>query len=147
MLYNASRSTTLTVTESDREDRNLGELYRQRAAAPKIAFINCTLPSAANTTCTGPPFSTGNNGTLQANVALKDTYGNLAWRRRPFRSRSTSASTTDYTVAPSPVTIGVGGSQSNQLTVTPAKNNAALTTITAHATSGGFADVTIQVKK
>jgi len=57
-------------------------------------------------------------------------------------------STTDYTVSPSPaVTIAAGGSQSNQLTVTPAKNNAALTTITAHATSGGFSDINIKVQK
>ena len=45
------------------------------------------------------------------------------------------------------MTIAVGGSQTNQLTVTPAQNNAALTTITAHVTGGGWTDVTVTVQK
>ena len=70
-----------------------------------MAFINCTLPSAANTTCAGSPLSTGNNGTLQANVALKDAYGNIATAASAVSINLTSSSLGDYTVAPSPVTI------------------------------------------
>jgi type II secretory pathway pseudopilin PulG len=144
-LYKAA-STTLTATEGAKTGTSAS--FTVNAASPtSIAFINCTLPSAANTTCAGSPLSTGNNGTLQANIALKDAYGNIATAASAVSINLTSSSTTDYTVAPTPVTIGVGGSQSNQLTVTPAQNNPATTTITAHATSGGFADVTIQVQK
>ena len=144
-LYKAA-STTLTATEGAKTGTSAS--FTVNAASPSsMAFINCTQPTAANTTCAGSPLSTGNNGTLQANIALKDAYGNIAAATSALSITLASSSTTDYTVAPTPVTIAVGGGQSNQLTVTPAKNNAALTTITAHATSGGFADVTIQVQK
>jgi hypothetical protein len=144
-LYKAA-STTLTATEGAKTGTSAS--FTVNAGSPSsMAFINCTLPSAANTTCAGSPLGTGNNGTLQANVALKDTYGNIAYATSALTINLTSSSTTNYTVAPSSVTISVGGSQSNQLTVTPAKNNPATTTITAHATSGGFADITIQVQK
>jgi hypothetical protein len=118
------------------------------ASASIIAFINCTQPTSANTTCTGSPLSTGNNGTLQANVALKDQYGNVAVAPGAVSITLTSSSTTDYTVSPSPVTINPGGSQTNRFTVTPATNNPATTRITAHVTLGGsWSDITIQVTK
>ncbi len=145
-LYKAA-STTLTATEGAKTGTSVS--FTVNGAAPaSMAFINCTQPSAANTTCAGSPLSTGNNGTLQANVALKDTYGNIAAATSAVTISLTSSSTTDYTVAPSSVTISSGGSQSNQFTVTPAKNNPPTTTITAHVTSGGgFSDITIQVEK
>ena len=144
-LYRAA-STTLTATEGLKSGTSA--TFTVNGASPTaIAFINCSKPSAANTTCAGSPFSIGNGGTLQANIGVTDTYGNAATAASAISITLTSSSTGDYTVAPSPVTIAVGSGQSNQLTVTPAKNNASLTTITAHATSGGFADVTIQVQK
>ena len=148
VLVNASGSSTLTVTQVATAKTGTSASFTvNAAAASKIAFINCTLPSVANTTCAGPPFSTGNNGTLQANIAVKDTYGNVAVAASALSITLTSSSTPNYTVAPSPVTIAVGGSQTNQLTVTPAQNNAALTTITAHVTGGGWTDVTVTVQK
>ena len=145
-LYNAVGSQALTATAGSFAGTSANFLVNS-AAASSIAFINCTQPTSANTTCAGSPFSTGNNGTLQANIALKDTYGNTATATSALSITLTSSSTTDFTVSPTPVAISVGGSQSNQLTVTPAKNNPALTTITAHVTSGGFADNTVQVQK
>jgi type II secretory pathway pseudopilin PulG len=152
-LYNASSSTslkaTVTAPASDVGFTGTSANFVVNAASPStMAFINCTQPSSANTTCTGSPLPTGNNGTLQANVALKDTYGNIAVATGAVTISLTSSSTTNYTVSPASVTISSGGSQSNQFTVTPAKNNPATTTITAHVTSGGsFADITIQVTK
>jgi hypothetical protein len=113
-----------------------------------MAFINCTQPSSANTTCTGSPISTGNNGTLQANVVLKDQYGNVAVAAGAVSIALSSSATSQYTVSPATVSINSGGSQTNQFTVTPATNNPNTTTITAHVTSGGsWPDITIQVKK
>jgi len=148
-LYLATSGSALKVNETATGYNGTSTNFTVKAAAPNtIAFINCTQPTSANTTCSGSPFSTGNNGTLQANVALNDTYGNLAAATSALTINVTSASTSDYTVSPSPsVSIAVGASQSNQLTVTPAKNNPGLTLITAHATSGGFSDVTVQVQK
>jgi type II secretory pathway pseudopilin PulG len=147
-LYLATNSSALKVTETGTGyNGTSANFVVNAAAASSIAFINCTQPTSANTTCASPPFSTGNNGTLQANVALKDTYGNTAVAASAITVNLTSSSTTDYTVSPASVTIAAGGSQSQQLTVTPAQNNPSLTTITAHATSGGFADKTVQVQK
>jgi len=144
-LYNASGSTSLKATELAKTGTSASFLVN--AAAPSaLAFINCTQPTSANTTCTGSPLSTGNNGTLQANVAVKDTYGNTAVATSTMTISLSSSSTPDYTVLPTSVTISPGGSQSQQLTVTPAKNNPGLTTIRAQ-TSGGFADGTVQVQK
>jgi hypothetical protein len=146
-LYNASGSTTLKATDGALNGTSANFVVNA-AAASTMAFINCTQPSAANTKCVGSPLSTGNNGTLQANIALIDTYGNIAVAPSAVSITLTSSSTPNYTVAPSPVAIASGGSQSNQLTVTPAQNNPATTTITAHVTTGqGWADITIQVTK
>lgn len=142
-LYKAV-ATPLTATEGTLTGTS-GSFTVRGGSPMSMAFINCTLPSSANTTCAGSPFSTGNSGTLQANVALKDGHGNITTATAAVSISLTSSSITDYTVTPTPLTISVGGSQSNQLTVTPAKNNAALTTIRAQAT--GFADVTLDVQK
>jgi type II secretory pathway pseudopilin PulG len=144
-LYNASGSTSLKATEGTKTGTS-GNFLVNAAAASAIAFINCTQPTSANTTCTGSPLSTGNNGTLQANVAVKDAYGNTAVATSTMTISLSSSSTPDYTVLPTSVTISPGGSQSQQLTVTPAKNNPGLTTIRAQ-TSGGFADATVLVQK
>jgi hypothetical protein len=146
VLYNASGSTQLKATEGTKNGTS-ANFAVNAATATKIGFINCTQPTAANTSCAGPPFSTGNNGTLQANVAVKDNYGNTAVSAAAISISLTSSSTADYTVAPTTVTIAAGGSQSQQLTVTGAQNNPALTTITAHVTAGGFADATVTVQK
>jgi hypothetical protein len=146
VLYNAT-TTALTATEGTKTGTS-GSFVVKAASPQSMAFINCTQPSAANTTCAGSPLSTGNNGTLQANVALKDNWGNIAVATGTVSITVTSGSLTDYTVSPSPLTIPAGGSQTNQLTVTPAKNNPATTTITAHVTSGGsWSNATIQVTK
>jgi type II secretory pathway pseudopilin PulG len=147
VLVNASSASSLTVTEGTKTGTSAN--FTVSAADPTaIAFINCTKPSNPNATCAGSPFSTGNNGTLKANIGVTDTYGNTAVATSAMTITLTSSSTTNYTVSPSPVTISAGGSQSNQLTVTPAKSNPSLTTITAHVTSGGgFSDKTVQVKK
>jgi type II secretory pathway pseudopilin PulG len=144
-VYKAA-STTLTATEGTKNGTS-SAFTVNAAAASAMAFVNCTQPSAANTTCAGSPLSTGNNGTLQANVSLIDAYGNTATAASALSINLSSSSTADYTVAPSPVSIASGGTQSNQLTVTPKQNNPGLTTITAHATSGGFADISIKVQK
>jgi len=146
-LYNASANTSLKATEGAKNGTSANFVVNA-AAASSMAFINCTLPTSANTTCVGSPLQTGSNGTLQANVALKDTYGNIAVAPSAVSITLTSGNTNNYTVSPSTVTISSGGSQSNQLTITPAKSNPPTTTITAHLTTGqGWADVTIQVKK
>jgi type II secretory pathway pseudopilin PulG len=152
-LYGASATkslkATVTAPASDAGFTGTSANFVVNAATPSVmAFINCTQPSSANTACTGSPLSTGNNGTLQGNVALKDQYGNVAVASGAVAISLTSSNTGQYTVSPSSVSIGVGGSQTNQFTVTPATNNPATTTITAHVTSGGsWPDVTIQVKK
>lgn len=116
------------------------------AGAPNtIGFINCTQPTSANTTCSGSPLSTKVNGTLQANIAVIDSYGNTAVATSTMTIGLTSSNTSSYTVLPSSVTINAGGGQSNQLTVTP--GNANLATITAHVSGGGFADASVQVQK
>jgi hypothetical protein len=116
------------------------------AGAPNtIGFINCTQPTSANTTCSGSPLSTKMNGTLQANIAVVDSYGNTAVATSAMTIGLTSSNTSSYTVLPSSVTINAGGGQSNQLTVTP--GNANLATITAHVSGGGFADASVQVQK
>jgi type II secretory pathway pseudopilin PulG len=116
------------------------------AGAPNtIGFINCTQPTSANTTCSGSPLSTKTNGTLQANIAVIDSYGNTAVATSTMTIGLTSSNTSSYTVLPSSVTINAGGGQSNQLTVTP--GNANLATITAHVSGGGFADASVQVQK
>jgi hypothetical protein len=146
-LYKAASNTALTVTQGALTGTS-ANFTVNAATASVMAFINCTQPTSANTTCTGSPLSTGNNGTLQANVALKDAYGIVSVAASAVSISLTSSSTTNYTVSPATVSIGSGGSQSNQLTVTPAKNNPATTTITAHVTSGGsWPDATIQVTK
>ncbi|MGN6797914.1 MAG: hypothetical protein ACTHKS_07160, partial [Gaiellaceae bacterium] len=147
-LYLATSSGALKVNETANGYNGTSANFTVNpATANQLVFINCTQPTAANTTCAGSPLSTGNNGTLQANVALNDTYGNVAVTAAAITINLTSGSTTNYTVSPASVTIAAGGSQSNQLTVTPAKNNPALTTITAHPTSGGFSDISVQVQK
>jgi type II secretory pathway pseudopilin PulG len=146
VLVNASSSSKLTVTEGAKTGTSAN--FTVSPAAPiSIAFINCTQPTSANTTCTGSPFTTGNNGTLQANIGVIDSYGNTAVAASTMTISMTSGSTANYTVSPLSVTINAGGGQSNQLTVTPATNNANLTTITAHVTAGGFADASVQVQK
>ena len=148
-LYLATGSSALKVSETATGFNGTSANFLVNAAgAYAMAFINCTKPSSANTTCTGSPFQTGNNGTLQANVALKDQYGNIAVAPGAVSIKLTSSSTSDYTVTPSTVSIASGGSQSNQLTVAPATNNPATTTIKAQVQSGGsWSDITIQVTK
>jgi type II secretory pathway pseudopilin PulG len=147
-LYLATSSGSLKVNETATGYNGQSTNFTVNAAAPNsIAWINCIWPTGSSTTCTGSPFSTKNSGTLQANIAVKDTYGNTAVTASALTINLTSGSTSNYTVAPASVTIGVGGSQSNQLTVTPVGSNPGLTTITAHATSGGYADKTVQVQK
>jgi type II secretory pathway pseudopilin PulG len=152
-LYGASAATslkaTVTAPASDVGFTGTSANFAVNAASPAImAFINCTQPTSANTTCTGSPLSTGNNGTLQANLALKDQYGNIAVATGAVSITLTSSNTGQYTVTPSSVSINAGGSQSNQFTVTPATNNPATTTITAHVQAGGsWSNITIQVKK
>jgi hypothetical protein len=147
ILVNASSASSLTVTEGTKTGTSAN--FTVGAASPTaIAFINCTRPTNPNATCANSPFSTGNNGTLKANIGIKDTYGNAAAATSAMTISLTSSSTSNYTVSPASVAISVGGSQSNQLTVTPAKTNAALTTITAQVTSGGgFANKSVQVQK
>ena len=95
-LYKAA-STTLTATEAAKTGTSAS--FTVNAGSPaSMAFINCTQPSAANTTCAGSPFSTGNNGTLQANVALKDAYGNIATAASAVSINLTSSSPGNYTV-------------------------------------------------
>ena len=120
-LYKAA-STTLTATEGAKTGVS-GAFTVNPGAASAMVFVNCTKPNG-NTTCAGAPLSIGNGGTLQANVALTDAYGNTATAASALSINLTSSSTANYTVAPSPVTIAAGGTQTNQLTVTPAKNNA-----------------------
>jgi type II secretory pathway pseudopilin PulG len=152
-LYGASAAKSLKVTvtapASDAGFTGTSANFVVKAASPSVmAFINCTQPTSANTTCTGSPLSTGSNGTLQANVALKDQYGNIAVAASAVSIALSSSDTGQYTVTPSTVSINAGGSQTNQFTVNPATNNPATTTITAHVKSGGsWSDITIQVKK
>lgn len=145
-LFNASGNTTLKATDGALTGTS-ASFNVSAATATAIAFINCTQPSSANTTCAGSPLQTGNNSTLQANVAVKDIYGNIAVATASMSIDVTSASTANYTVTPSSVSISSGGSQSNQLTVKPVTNNPVTTMITAHVSSGGWPDATIQVKK
>jgi hypothetical protein len=146
-LYKAE-TTALTATDGTKVGTSAN--FTVAGAAPNsMAFINCTQPSNPNPTCSGAqPFSTGNNGTLQANIGLKDAYGNVASATAAVSITLTSSSTPNYTVSPSPVTVAVGGGQTNQFTVTPAQSNPATTTFTAHVTSGGsWSNITLTVSK
>jgi type II secretory pathway pseudopilin PulG len=146
-LYNASSSTQLKATAGTMNGTSANFVVNAGAAS-SMAFINCTLPTSANTTCSGQPISTGNSATLQANVALKDNWGNIAVAPSAVSITLSSGDTSKYTVSPASVTISAGGSQSNQLTITPVASNPPTTTIKAHLTSGqGWADASIQVKK
>ena len=148
-LYLATGSSALKVNETATGFNGTSANFLVKAAsANKMAFINCTQPSNPNASCAGSPLPTGNNGTLQANVALQDQYGNIAVAPGAVSIKLTSNSTANYTVTPSPVSIASGGSQSNQFTVKPATNNPATTKITAQVQSGGsWSDISIQVTK
>jgi type II secretory pathway pseudopilin PulG len=146
VLYKAT-TTALTAKEGSLTGTS-GSFVVSGASPASMVFINCTQPTSANTTCAGSPLATGNNGTLQANVALKDNYGNITAATGPVSITLTSNNPGEYSVTPTPVSIGSGGSQTNQFTVSPVHSNPATSTITAHVASGGsWSDISIDVKK
>jgi type II secretory pathway pseudopilin PulG len=141
-LYNASTSTVLTAKETTTTVQGSSQPFIVKGGAPTtMAFINCSMPTTANSRCTGQPISIGNK-TMNANVGLLDPWGNPASATAPV-SIDLSSSGNGVTVS-TPVNVPQGSTQSTQLTIT---GNNASATITAHVAAGGFADAKLTVAK
>jgi hypothetical protein len=109
-----------------------------------MKLTNCVVQGNSQA-CNGSYHLGLNGGTMTADVTLTDAYGNVP----PATSLSmnvTSGNTSTYSVGGSPITI-TGGTVSTTFTVTKLGNASNSTTITIHATSGSYTDLTFTVSK
>ena len=116
------------------------------AAATAMVFINCSMPSASNTACTGQPIAMGNNANMTFNIQTRDPFGNPS---APTAALTISLSgDVNFTIiGGTPATITPPANTSGQITARHNNSNTAAT-ITAHVTSGpAFPDATMAVKR
>jgi hypothetical protein len=113
--------------------------------ASVMRFVGCSVP-ASNAGCTGQPIAVGNNSDLTASVYLTDAFGNAAAPSSPVRITITVSGATFSIAAGSSVTVTSPSSRSTRFTVHHGVGSGT-GTVTAHATSGRFADLRMTVTK
>ena len=145
-LRNAA-ATTLTITASAPTIAGATAPFTVNPLAPTLmAFANC-ITSTTSATCTPQPIIIDNNSSESMNIDLEDSFGNVSKPASPVTISLSLSNTTQYTLDVTSVSVATNATRSGALKASPQVNNATLTTITAHATSGSYADVTLQIKK
>jgi hypothetical protein len=110
-----------------------------------MKFVNCSLPTTANTTCSGQPLAMGNNGDLTFNIQTQDPFGNPS---APTATITITFSNSDgaYSItAGGPATITTASATSGQVTLRHGVSSTT-DTLTAHASST-FSDISLTAKK
>jgi hypothetical protein len=141
-LFSAG-ANTLTASASSPTVTGSAAITVSGLTASVMKLTNCVVQGNSQA-CNGS-YHLGLGGSMTADVTLTDAYGNVP----PPTSLSmnvTSLSPSTYSVSGSPITI-TGGTVSTTFTVTKLVNPSTSATITIHATSGSYTDLTFTVAK
>jgi hypothetical protein len=143
-FYGDTKAGTPTITASSTgltsgtQDETINA-----AAASVMTLTNCVVQGSAQA-CNGT-YALGNGGSMTAKVTVTDAFANVP-PNTTVSMNVTSASPTTYSVSGSPATI-TNGTVSTTFTIQKIGNVNNSTTITIHATTGSYADLTFTVRK
>jgi hypothetical protein len=141
-LVNA-QTTTITATSGNLSGVS-GNIVVNAAAPSEIKLTSCNL-NGSSVPCASSFSLGGNNGNVKANVSVTDAFGNVP--AATTVSFTIASNNSNYVVTGSPVTITAGTTSATQFTVTHNTNASGNATITVHATSGSYTDLTFSVQK
>ncbi len=141
-----TRSITATDTVTGSITGTQSAITVNAAAATQMVFINCSLPSAANTGCTGQPIAMGNGGNMTFAIQIQDPYGNPSAAASAMTITFTNNDATFTITAGAPASITPPATTSGSVTLHHATNGGT-DTLKAHSSLALFPDVTLTAKK